>query len=135
MLFSHIAPAIIAVIALKGVDASPISATAPGSFKLLGRRTPGQRELYKNADGTFNLAFVQAEAAAVQRKYGQHVGKLHAKATPATKRSTGVVALTDYIEQGEDVEYYGPVSIGTPYQFVLPPFAHHNLGIDSFMCV
>ncbi|KAL8280599.1 hypothetical protein RQP46_006922 [Phenoliferia psychrophenolica] len=104
----------------------------PGSIRLLGRRTNGQRELYKRADGSFDLSFLKAESTSVRNKYQQHVNNVHAMAVslesllaavplPLKKRASGNVALTDDIQQGQDIEYTGPFSIGTPSQDLWVP--------------
>lgn len=124
MLFTY--AAVPAILALAGtVSAAPVAAEAsrPGSVKLFGRRTAGQRQMYKRADGSANIDFIKSEAAAVKAKYAAHNKNVHAMATPTagrlSKRSSGNVDLADYIQDGVDEEYTGPVSIGTPAQ-VLP---------------
>ncbi|KAK4705578.1 hypothetical protein P7C70_g625, partial [Phenoliferia sp. Uapishka_3] len=122
-----------AILCALGTEASPIAlptvATGPGSLKMFGRRSPGQQELYKRSDGTVNFDFLHAEASAVQKKFLPKTIKpmviplsalLNAPILSSIrKRSTGNVALTDDVQGSTDVEYTGPVSIGTPYQ-VLP---------------
>lgn len=110
-----------AFLAAVSVGASPIALeSTPGSVKILGRRTAGQRELYKKADGSFDMSFLRSEAIGVKNKYAQHVKNTHAMAIPLAsllaaplsglqKRASGNVALADEIQSGQDVEYYGPV--------------------------
>lgn len=113
--------------AISGAEGSPISleTATPGSVRIFGRRTAGQRELYRHPNGTFNLSFLTAEASAVHRKYGQHAGKSRGSATlfatppPSLgKRATGRVALDDRIIYTHDIEYTGPMS--EPESFALP---------------
>lgn len=106
-------PAFIAAITSVGAGPNRLpraESTGPGSIKLLGRRTAGQQELYKRADGSFNLTFLQEELAGLRVKYGANVNNAHARGVPTTrrreKRANGAVPLNDY---ATDVEYYGDV--------------------------
>lgn len=69
--------------------------------------------MYKRADGSANIDFIKSEAAAVKAKYAAHNKNVHAMATPTagrlSKRSSGNVDLADYIQDGVDEEYTGPV--------------------------
>ena len=52
--------AVVPAFLLASVGASPIALeSGPGSVRLFGRRTNGQRELYKKADGSFDIAFLR----------------------------------------------------------------------------
>ena len=56
--------AVVPAFLIATAGASPIALPSPessglGSIRLFGRRTNGQRELYKLADGSFNLDFLR----------------------------------------------------------------------------
>lgn len=61
---------------------------------------------------------MKSSSSAVRAKYAKSLATLK-KGAQVVKRSSSTVSLTDNIQQGEDEEYYGPVSLGTPYQSVV----------------
>ncbi|KAL8287594.1 hypothetical protein RQP46_003452 [Phenoliferia psychrophenolica] len=92
-----------------------------GSAVLHGKRSLGQSQAYRNNNGTFNLAFLEAELVYLKAKYiggsaaaalAQHTANLH-------RRSFGTEALINY---QSDAEYYGMINIGTPAQSMAVDF-------------
>jgi hypothetical protein len=86
-------------------------------------------DLNTGSDGSFNADWAKTQGATVMNKYTGTINKLKSQIKQApiakraaeeeavlVKRSTGTVALTDEVSGGSDIEYYGPVQIGTPYQ-------------------
>ncbi|KAL8291482.1 hypothetical protein RQP46_002460 [Phenoliferia psychrophenolica] len=127
------------LVAILAACASAVPVAIPGeSHTLHGRATAGQRQLYKNNDGSFNLDFVRSEMLHLNEKYGRSQAILNrapgvtvAQAVSKLKKrgtESGIVPLIDFINnaalnggqlqggQGLDEEYYGPIQLGTPAQ-------------------
>ncbi|KAL8292380.1 hypothetical protein RQP46_001846 [Phenoliferia psychrophenolica] len=101
------------------LPSKPSKSKSVGSATLHGRRTAGQKEAYKHANGTFDFTFVEAEVARLKSKYhrrGNTTAALHRIASThagGSKRGHTIDPLTDVLP---DQEYYGSVSIGSPAQ-------------------
>ena len=70
-----------------------------------------RNNLYQRADGKLDYNVLKADILKTKAKYSKQY-------KTATKRNVGTDALTDYISGGTDVEYYGPISIGTAAQTI-----------------
>jgi len=74
-----------------------------------------RNNLYQRADGKLDYNVLKADILKTKAKYSKQY-------KTATKRNVGTDALTDYISGGTDVEYYGPISIGTAAQTIQVDF-------------
>ncbi|EJT98207.1 aspartic protease [Dacryopinax primogenitus] len=118
-------PSIVAllILLLEPASAGPLSRT-PRPLQLRG---PPRSFSHLRADGIFDYDWAHSQSQLVRAKY-QHTAAIASKAAvlPNTltvnRRASVSVPLVDYIQSGLDLEYYGTLNLGTPFQQVTVDF-------------
>lgn len=93
--------------------ASPVENNSARTVKIRGAP---RNNLVRRANGKADYAALKADILKIKAKYLKEY--TYKSGNKTRKRKVGTEALTDYNSGGLDVEYYGPISIGTPAQTV-----------------